>query len=321
MKAKKICILGGTGFVGRHLSLALVQRGYQVRVLSRHPQRHRDLATRDVEVLTADIYDEQALQNRLSGVDAVINLVGILNERGSSNGSGFRRAHVDLARTVVNACKAAGVGRLLHMSALKAGDPTALSYYLRTKGEGEDVVHAAAGPGFAVTSFRPSVIFGRGDQFLNRFAFLLRLAPMLPLACSEARLAPVYVGDVVAAMVASLENPASHGQRYNLCGPKVYTLYQIVDYLSGLLHRKRVILRLSPALSQLQAKILERIPGKPFSMDNYLSLQTDSTCVNGHSLPFGIVPTSLEVIAPYAVGDSAQRARYCQMRSHAGREC
>ncbi len=319
MKTKKVCILGGTGFVGRYLSRSLVQRGYQVRVLSRHPQRHRDLASREVEVLLTETYDESQLRECFVGMDAVINLVGILNEWGS-DGSGFQSAHVSLPRNIVAACKGAKVARLLHMSALKAGDPTAQSHYLRTKGEGEDLVHAEAGSELAVTSFRPSVIFGRGDNFLNVFAFMLRLAPFLPLGCSESRVAPVYVGDVVAAFVAALEDPTSRGKRYNLCGPKIYTLRQIVEYLSEIMQLRRIIVPLSPALSQLQAKVLGLIPGAPFSMDNYRSLQTESTCAVGEMLPFAITPTPLEVIAPYYIGKSNQRARYTLLRSQAGRE-
>ena len=320
MKAtKKICILGGSGFVGRHLSRALVRDGHQVRVLSRHPQRHRDLASREIEVIETDVYNAEQLRERFAGMHTVINLVGILNEHGT-DGSGFRRTHVELPQAVVAACKGAGVRQLLHMSALKAGDPVALSHYLRSKGEGENAVHTAAGADLAVTSFRPSVIFGQGDDFLNRFASLLRVLPVMPLACSGARFSPVYVGDVVAAFSAALNDPASNGKRYDLCGPKTYTLRQIVDYLSSLLSVQRIVLPLTPVLSQLQARILEWVPGKPFSMDNYLSLQTDATCVSDHRLPFAITPVTMEMVAPYAVGNSAQRIRYNQFRSQAGRE-
>ncbi|CAK0748688.1 Epimerase [Gammaproteobacteria bacterium] len=319
MKVKKVCILGGTGFVGRRLALSLSLDGYRVRVLSRHPQRHRDLESRDVEVLEANVHDEAQLRDQFVGVDAVINLVGILNERGV-DGRGFRRVHVDLPRTVVAACKAAGVGRLLHMSALKAGDPAAMSHYLRTKGEGEDLVHAAAGDDLAVTSFRPSVIFGQNDGFLNRFASLLRIAPIMPLACSESRFAPIYVGDVVAAFCAALKDPTSHGGRYDLCGPKIYTLRQIVDYAAKLLRLPRLVIPLSATLSRLQAQVLEQLPGKLLSMDNYLSLQLDSTCTLDHKLPFAISPTPLEAIAPYYIGNRSQRSRYDQLRSQAGRE-
>jgi len=319
MKVKKVCILGGTGFVGQRLVLSLSQHGYQIRVLSRHPERHRNLESREVELLEADVHNEAQLRDQLAGTDAVINLVGILNERGS-DGTGFRRAHVDLPRTVVAACKAAGVGRLLHMSALKAGHPLAVSHYLQTKGEGENLVHAAAGADLAVTSFRPSVIFGQNDNFLNRFAFLLRISPVIPLACSESRLAPIYVGDVVAAFAAALNDPTSHGNRYDLCGPKVYNIRQLVDYTGKLLQLQRLIIPLNPALSQMQAQILGRLPGKPLSMDNYLSLQLDSVCAPDYTLPFAISPTRMEEIAPYYIGDRGQRTRYCQLRIQAGRE-
>lgn len=319
MKVEKVCILGGSGFVGQNLAFSLTQHGYQTRILSRYPHRHRDVASREIEVIKADIHDEGQLREQFMGMDAVVNLIGILNER-CSDGSGFRSAHVELPRSVVTACKAVGVGRLLHMSALKAGDPNAQSHYLRTKGEGEDLVHTMAGSELAVTSFRPSVIFGRGDSFLNRFASLLRISPVMPLACSEARFAPVYVGDVVTAFVKALKDPNSIGIRYDLCGPKVYTLRQIVDYLAELLQLRRIVIPLSPKLSQRQAKIMELIPWKPFSMDNYLSLQTASVCDADHTLPFAMTPTPMEVVAPYYIGNRSQRTRYNQLRILAGLE-
>ena len=153
-----------------------------------------------------------------SGNDAVIHLVGILNEKGR-DGRGFRAVHVELPRKVVQACRETGVRRILHMSALHAAQGP--SHYLRTKGEGEDLVHAAAAEGLRVTSFRPSVIFGPRDSFINRFAGLLRFAPFFfPLACPDARFAPVYVGDVARAFALTLEDPRSFGRRYDLCGPR-----------------------------------------------------------------------------------------------------
>lgn len=314
MKSAKIVILGGTGFVGRHLASSLIQNGCKLKLLSRYPHRHREIVSREIEIIAADIYDQEQLCKHFQGTDAVINLVGMLNDS-AKDGSGFRRTHVELPNKIVDACKQAGVKRLLHMSALKAGDPQALSYYLRTKGEGENLVHTAAGNELIVTSFRPSVIFGHGDNFLNRFAALLTILPIMPLACSETRFAPVYIGDVVKVFIKTLETNLADGKRYNLCGPKIYTLHEIVNYVATLLEIKRVIIPLNEKYSQTQAKIMGLLPWKPFSMDNYLSLQIDSICQNEHLLPFAITPTPLEVIAPYYLGKSSQRARYSQLRA------
>jgi NADH dehydrogenase len=244
-----------------------------------------------------DVHDAGFLRRQFEGKDTVINLIGILNEKGRS-GKGFTRAHAELPEKVVQACRETGVSRLLHMSALHAAR-TAPSFYLRTKALGEEVVHRAEGPDFHVTSFRPSVIFGPGDGFLNRFAGLLRLVPgFFPLACPGARFQPVYVEDVVRAFADSLDNHKTFGQRYDLCGPQVYTLREIVEYVAQLLGRRVCVIGLPDGLSYLQAAMLEFVPGKPFSLDNYRSLQVDSVCEKGFPDVFGITPASLEEIAP-----------------------
>lgn len=301
MTTRTICMVGGTGFVGRHLAARLVQDRHHIKVLTRRRERHRDLLVLPgLQLIEADIHDPETLAREFAGCDVIINLVGILNERGH-RGEGFRRAHVELPRKVVEACRQTGVTRLLHMSALGADAKEGRSHYQRTKGEGEDLVHAAEG--IAVTSFRPSVIFGRGDSFLNRFAELLRITPyFFPLACANARFAPVFVGDVVEAFTLSLGRTATEGQRYELCGPRAYTLRELVEYTARLLGLKRKIIPLGNRLSRLQAEILEWVPGKPFSRDNYLSLQTDSVCSGPFPPLFGIEPTPLENVAPSYLG-------------------
>jgi len=318
MKIEKIAIVGGTGFVGRHLARGLAAHGCQLRILSRYPHRHRDLVTREIDVRAADVNDDGQLRTHFTGMDAVVYLPGILNESGSDGRNSFRHVHVELPRQVAAACQAVGVPRLLHMSALHAGDPEAQSYYLRTKGVGEDAIHSAASDTLAVTSFRPSVIFGPGNNFLNQFAGLLRIAPIFPLPCSDAKLSPIYIGDVTQVFIQALDDPDSFGQRYNLCGPRVYTLRAIIEYIVRLLELKRIILPLEPKYAQLHAKIMEKIPGKPFSMDNYLSLQTASICPAEYVFPFGITPTPMEAIAPYYIGNQGQRRRYTQFRVQAG---
>jgi len=293
-----IAVLGGTGFVGRSLCERLVIAGHEVRILTRHRERHRDLLVLPTaQVFEADVHEPAALRHVFQGVDAVVNLVGILNEPGW-NGKGFERVHVQLAAKVVQACRQTGVTRLLHMSALHASTDGP-SHYLRSKERGEQIVHEAGGNTLHVTSFRPSVIFGPRDSFINRFASLLRQVPFVfPLACATARLQPIYVEDVVGAFVSALDRQASFGQRYNLCGPKVYSLQEIVTWLACQLGLKRQILSLNDVLSFAQAAILQFVPGKPFTLDNYRSLQVASVCEAGFPAIFGIVPSRLEEVVP-----------------------
>lgn len=308
MRVKTVCVLGGTGFVGQHLVSRLAARRLQIKVLTRHRERHRALLVLpSLQLIEADVYDPAALNGHVQGCDAVINLIGILNERGR-DGSGFRRAHVELAQQVVKACKEARAQRLLHMSALGAHASKGASHYLRTKGEAEDYVHATSeGKNLKVTSFRPSVIFGPEDSFFNRFARLLRFSPVLPLACPDARFAPVYVGDVVDAFVAALEDSSTFGQRYDLCGPHEYTLRALVEYTASVMGVRRLVIGLPDRLSRLQAAILEHVPGKPMSMDNYRSLTQDNVCRDGERCPTAveaIVPTYLARRRPRSVTDS-----------------
>ncbi|NIP73658.1 MAG: complex I NDUFA9 subunit family protein [Gammaproteobacteria bacterium] len=321
MRHSTICVLGGTGFVGKHLVALLSDRGYSIRIPSRRRERHRDLLVLPtVEVVEANVHDPAVLRQQVAGCDAVINLVGILNEKGS-DGSGFRRVHVELARKVVEACRNTGVRRLLHMSALGADAHEGPSHYLYTKGEAEDLVHAAAGEDLHVTSFRPSVIFGPGDSFFNRFAALLRLSPwFFPLACPDSRFAPVYVGDVVEAYRRALEEREAHGRRYDLCGPRTYTLKELVEYTAECIGRHRTVIGLNDRLSYLQARVLEWVPGKPMSRDNYLSLQMDNVCPAGSALEeLGITPTSIEAVVPQYLAHRSHRDHYMDYRRRARR--
>jgi NADH dehydrogenase len=313
MKTYRICVLGGTGFVGKHLLNRLVAEGHHTRVLTHHRERHRDLLVLPtLSLIQADIHNESELKKHLAGQDVVINLVGILNESGHK-GKGFQQAHVQLAQKVVQACEANHIQRLLHMSALNATPKKKISHYLLSKGQAEDLVHIINT--LQVTSFRPSVIFGPGDSFINRFHHLLRLMPLaMPLACPNARFAPVYVGDVVEAIVHSLHDPDTIGQRYELCGPRVYTLKQLVQYIAGFLPVKRRVIGLPPLLSKMQACIMEYLPGKPFSIDNFNSLQVDSVCKQPFPEIFGIKPRTIEEIVPHYLYRQSPRDQYAAYR-------
>lgn len=309
-------MLGGAGFVGRTIANRLVRDGYKLRILTRSRERNKEhlILLPETELIETDVHQQENLNRHFSGCDAVINLVGILNEKGR-DGSGFRQVHVELTRKMIDACQHNGIKRILHMSALHA-DAMGPSHYLKTKGEAEDMVHNAKAHGIKVTSFRPSVIFGPQDRFFNRFAGLLKLAPVFPLACPGARFAPIFVGDVAEVCARSLTLPASYGRRYNLCGPHVYTLEELVRYTAVCTGRRPWIIPLNDWLSRLQAAVFDFIPGKPFSTDNYLSAKIDSVCAQNDLAGFGITPAAVEAIVPQYLSNRVQRARYYQFRSH-----
>ena len=311
MKTSSVCILGGTGFVGRHLVNRLAAEGVRCRILTRRPHRHRHVGVaRGSTLVEADVHDRAELVRQFAGQDAVINLVGILNEGGGEN---FRRVHYELPLSVLAACQTAGVPRLLHMSALNADAQRGTSNYLKTKGAAEDYLHANAG-GVAVTSFRPSVIFGPDDSFFNRFAALLRIPGPFPLACPTARFAPVYVGDVAEAFARALDDPGTFDQRYDLCGPRVFTLRELVDYTVEAMGERKPILELNDTLSRLQAKVLGVMPGRPFTMDNYRSMQMDSVCERDGLGRLGITPTDVDAIIPFVLGQRLPKQRLDSLR-------
>jgi NADH dehydrogenase len=309
LKHRNFLIVGGAGFVGRHLVAALAARGASVTVPTRRRERAKQLILLPtVDVVEADLRDPAALARLAAGRDAVVNLAGILH------GPDFKLAHVELAQAVVNACRQAGIKRLLHMSALGA-DPAAPSEYLRSKGMGERAVLAA--DDLESTVFRPSVIFGPDDQFLNRFAFLSRLFPVFALPKADARFQPVYVGDVVKAMLAALDSRDEGGKRYDLCGPQEYTLRELMEFVCAATGRRRLVLGLPDSLAYLQAWAMELMPVKLLTRDNLRSMQVPSVC--DCAFPFGIQPVALENAAPAWLAPSGPRERYPQLRWKAKR--
>jgi uncharacterized protein YbjT (DUF2867 family) len=287
-----VCVLGGSGFVGTELVTRLVYAGHWVRVPTRnlgHSERLRVLDT--AELRPANVHDPRVLSQLFSDCDAVINLIGILNERGRNS---FESVHAALAAKVMTAARAAGVRRVLHMSSLGAAQG-APSRYLRSKAAAEAAVRAVPHPEQphpAVAIFRPSVIFGAGDSLTNRFAALLRTSGgILPLARAGARFAPISVGDVAEAFRRALERPAgAEAATYELCGPEVLTLEQIVRLTAQVARLPCHILRLPDALARLQGVVMGLLPGKPFSLDNFRSLTIDSVCREDGCAALGIVP-------------------------------
>ncbi|QQP94519.1 complex I NDUFA9 subunit family protein [Lysobacter enzymogenes] len=286
MSRRHVLILGGTGFVGRHLAERLLRERYRVTVLSRgvDPSKKKKLS-RDASIIEGDVANPDFLRAVLDDVDAVVNLVGILNEQGDS-GRGFEHVYVELLEALLEAMRDMGVRRLLQMSALNAG--TGQSHYLEARGRAEQKVRASK---LDWTLFRPSVIAGPGDGLFCRFDALLRYAPALPIGRANARFQPVWVGDVVQAFVNALADPAHVQRSYNLVGPEVMTLGEIVRASARARGRLRAVLPLPDALGKLQAEIGEHLPGKPISRDNWRSLQTDSTSVENGLLKLGIEPT------------------------------
>ncbi|MGD0491106.1 MAG: complex I NDUFA9 subunit family protein [Steroidobacteraceae bacterium] len=318
MKPLSICILGGTGFLGTRLTARLLKDNHRVTVLSRDRELHKHLLVLPGLALeNCDVYDEAQLAERLRGKDAVVNLIGILNERWFG-GAGFRRAHTELTRTLLLAARSANVGRLLQVSALGAavGAP---SHYLRTKGEAEKLIREHGGA-LDWTIFQPSVMFGPGDTFLNRFARLLASAPgILPLARPNARFQPVFVDDVVDAMLRCLRGGGSSRQTYQLGGPQIYTLREVVCLVARITGQRRWIAGLPNFAGRLEAAAFDFVPGRPFSSDNYQSLKIDSVCTEDGFARLKLQPHSMAASARQYVGALEDNARLSLDRAATGR--
>jgi NADH dehydrogenase len=303
MDAQSVVMFGGTGFIGTHLAARLCDRGVSTVVPTRHTSHGMHLMPLGVDVVQADPYDDTALRKLVAGRTAVINLVGILHSRrGAPYGPDFLRAHVDLPRRIAAACAAEGVPRYLHMSALGA-DRNGPSMYLRSKADGEAA--ATSQSAVATTIFRPSVVFGPEDKFLNTFARLQRHLPVVPLACAHARFQPVYVGDVAEAFVRALLDPHTAGLTYELGGPQVYELAELVRLAGRYAGHERKVIALPDGLARLQARVFELLPGEPvITRDNLDSMKVDNVVhpsTNNKVLTttaLGIKLTALESVAP-----------------------
>lgn len=317
---KNVLLLGGSGFVGTWIANRLSQRGVNVTIPTRRRERNKaNIMLPQVEVVEANINDESQLTALMRDQDAVINLVGILHDHDSRlpYGKGFDAAHAQLPKKIITAMKTAGVRRLVHMSALGA-DVNGPSEYLRSKGEGEAAVLASATE-LDVTVFRPSVIFGIGDKFLNTFAHILKLAPVFAAGGMSARFQPVYVGNVADAFVSCIEDVNTFGQVYELCGPKVYTLRELVEYVGTVSGNKRPVYQLNDFWAYLQAGLLWLLPDPPMSPDNLRSMDVDNVASAGGQTYPGWNPAALEAVAPTYLGKVAPKSKLDGFRLHAGR--
>ena len=310
----RIVLTGATGFLGGHLLPVLSAAGHECLAFTRFPPGCKDLATIPrVTIRRGDVFDTDWLARQLQGADAVVNMVGILNEKGR-NGEGFRRAHVTLTEQIIDACREAGVKRLIQVSALGAGEGS--SHYLVSKGEAERRIREAGD--LDSTIFQPSVIFGRGDAFFNRFAGLIRAAPVLPLACPDALMQPVWAGDVAEGIKRSLDQPWTVGETLTAVGPDVFTLRELVELTARTAGLKTRIVNLPDGVARAQAAVMDFVPGKPFSTDNYRSLQTPNTSDDNGLLRLGIKPRSICSIVPSYLAKSARQSRLDKCRK-AGR--
>lgn len=316
----KVVVFGGTGFIGSHLIARLAEEGMVVTVATRRAAHAQHLIFLPrVAIVEADIHDDKALAQLVAGNDAAINLVGVLHSRrGTPYGPEFKAAHVELPRRIVDACATAGVPRYLHMSALGAA-VDGPSMYQRSKAAGEAA--ARAHPEVAATIFRPSVVFGPGDNFLNMFARLQRTFPVMPLVSSEADFQPVYVGDVAEAFVSALRDPKTRHLVFQLGGPDIYTLADLVRLAGRYSGNPRPVIALPEGLGRLQATLFEMLPGTPMmTKDNLDSMKVDNVLdpaiQESTAAALGIKPTALEAVAPRYLSTVD---RLDQFRARAGR--
>jgi uncharacterized protein YbjT (DUF2867 family) len=318
MRHQQVALIGGSGFIGSHLVNALVDLGHTVRVATRRRANASHLTLLPIDVIECDAHDPVQLAGFVEQADAVVNLVGILQgRRGEPYGPEFAKAHVELPRKIAAACEAKGVRRLLHMSAIGA-DSEGPSMYLRSRGDGEKIIRDS---GLDWTIFRSSVVFGPEDNLLNQFAFLERMFPVIPLACADAQFQPVFVGDVAKAIVNVLDLDAANGMTYELAGPHVYTLAELVRFSGAAIGKHARIVKLPESLGRLQAMTMEMAPGDPvISRDNLDSMKTPSIASAPLAPELGIgEPASIEAIAPLYLTGNSPRSRFSAFRATAHR--
>jgi len=306
---RTVCVIGGGGFVGHHLCAQLAQAGYRLRVPTRHRERVKQglLELPVAEVFDCDVMTPGGLDTALQGCDAVVNLIGILHERRRGD---FDRVHREFPGKVVEACRRHGIHRYLHMSALGAATD-APSRYLRSRAAGEAAMRQAAGSEVAVTVFRPSVIFGAGDSFLTLFAGLAAL-PVLPLAGADVEFQPVWVEDVARVMADSLARADTHNQTYELGGPEVFRLRDLVRKSAQAAGRDPVIIGLPGPVAWLQALVFEHLPGPIMTRDNLASMQVANVARGGWPEAFPPAPRPLDAVLPTMFGARDPMDRYRQ---------
>jgi NADH dehydrogenase len=315
MQIKDVCVLGGSGFVGSAIVAKLDAAGYRVKVLTRRREAAKHLILLpNVQVVECDVLDYHDLNVELRGADAVINLIGILQQ---SRHATFNTIHHQLPGQLAKICADLNITRLVHMSSLGASK-NAPSQYLQSKAAGETALSAHKNK-LQITIFKPSIIFGRCDSFIKLFASLIKYLPVIMLAKPNAKFQPVWVEDVASCFVNSLQNTDTYGKTYELAGPKVYSFRELLKVIMNTLGIQRPIIGLNDSLSYAQAFMMEILPGHLMSRDNVKSMEIDS--VSNESFPtfLGGTPTSLEAVIPEYLTNQTPRGAYDRFRSEAAR--
>ena len=324
MQHSNILVIGGAGFIGRHIVTRLTARGLRVTVPTRRRARARHLIMLPtIDVVECNVHDDRVLSQLVHDKDAVINLIGVLHgsqgSAGSRYGPEFAHAHVELPRRVVAACHQHGVRRMLHMSSIGA-DSNGPSMYQRSKGDGDSIVQTS---NLDWTIFRPSVVFGPEDNFLNMFATLSKFFPVLPIGRANTRFQPVWVGDVADAFVNALDNRDTFRRIYELAGPQIYRLRDLVAFATAASGNPRPVLGMPDALARVQAMLMEIMPGEPLmSRDNLDSMKVDNVATEQPFQPareLGIGITPMEAEAPAYLSHAHSRSRFGLYRARAGR--
>ena len=296
--SRLVTIFGGSGFLGRHVVRALANDGWRIRVAVRHPNTAHFLKPMgrvgQIQIVKANIRDDASVTAALMHADAAVNLVGILYQSGNQR---FEALHAEGAARIAAIAAAQGVGRLLHMSTLGASAQSS-SAYARSKAEGERRVREAYP---AATIFRPSVLFGPEDDFFNKFGWLARLSPMLPLiGGGRTRFQPVFVGDVARAAAQALNDETTQGKTYELGGPEVLSFKQILELVLKETHRKRLLVPLPFGIAKMKGAILGMLPKPLLTLDQVRMLESDNVVAEGALTlrDLGIAPTAAEAIIP-----------------------
>lgn len=297
MVRKVATVFGGSGFLGRYVVQRLANADWVVRVAVTNPSGARFLQTQgrvgQIVPLAAGVTDERAVARAVAGAHLVVNLVGILHERRAGD---FRRIHTEGAGRVARLSAAAGVARLVHVSAIGA-DPASPSAYGRSKGEGEAAVRAAFPD---ATILRPSIVFGPEDAFFNRFAGLARMLPVMPVIHGDTRFQPVHVGDVADAVLAAAERADAPGRTYELGGPRVASFRELLRYVLEVTGHRRPLVAIPDGIAALQARLGELLPTPPLTRDQLLMLRRDNVVADdAHGLAeLGIAPKAMEAVVP-----------------------
>lgn len=320
MSKLSIGLQGGTGFIGSVLANALVKRGHEIKISTRNINHGRHLwVLPNTRVSEIDLNRQEQIDSLFKGCDVLINLIGILNEK-KDDGKGFTYAHAELTSRAVQTCKTNKIKHFIQISSIGA-DIDSRSNYQQTKGNAENIVLSELSPNLKASIIRPSVVFGPNDKFINKFATLIKVfRGRIPLACPQSLLQPIFVNDLVDAIIAIVEYPQYKEPIYELGGPEIKTLIEIVRYICEVLNIKDRVIPLNYLFSSIQAGVLEFVPGKPFSRDNLRSLRNNSICSELPGLQdLGIKATAMNEIIPSYLSERKYKDRFAHYRNTSGR--